>query len=1070
MAFASYSPHREAGTMHLDLPSPTYRLDGTHFAHLQQLRRSLSRSPSKPSRFQLHKSDSPRSPISPLALARAFSPKAHKPTSPIKTFFESPLAQAVPAKKKFTLRRPTANFKASPRARQNSKSPRRVLGDSPTGANSTTPFYTRPTVGQENDTPARPSSSDSLESMDTDCRKFGLNDKPIKFEFAHRRPDLSPGPPVKSSPLKRNDGVMNLSGTPTGFSPVAKRRSLHSVSNLGTDFESIFDRNSMHAVQSPMEEEETQNEFDFSTPANPSQSPMRRATSLRKSTVMQRNANSPRPKPAFDGEFAMPGLAASKSRNRMSLDSSLGQSTTPTQTPFRKSTFDAGRMGLPTPFVRSTAGASQPHPLSHAHTPSSTTSGLGGMTPMAPPRAPHFAAPPGRPNQSHQFSRSLPIGVPRPHAPEGEHDSFDTPFKSVQQAPVAFSTGLMSKKNRNADEPANVYVMPDTPSKRQSYPPAQADRTDVIDTPLVKRGGSLFGDFNRPQPQFGTTSTPFSAHVSKFSTGSFGKGTSVFGNMGGSLQRRGSMVSVDGDDDLPDSQSPTANRTMVDTDASIDDMPPTPTKGHGASSRRSKESSLRRKTFRSRPSIGNDTFAAPEVANDFNASIISFGSSSPGSPLDSSFQPAETNRLSIAGNRRGSMNFNSSVSTFPPATPTTPRDHSVFFAEDKGAIPIGLTKNDVDEAISSRFREVKELDGGEGEFSKVYRVSQSVQGSTQDTPAGSQVWVVKKSKKPYTGQGDRNRKMREVDILYALRGNDHVLNINDHWEANSHLYIQSEYCEGGNLRRFLDTVGYSSRLDDFRIWKILLELSQGLTFIHHSGYIHLDLKPANILIDFGGSLKIADFGLASSWPAPKGIDGEGDRHYLAPEALCGRFDKPADVFALGMMLTEIAGNCVIPENGTYWTKLRSGEFEHVLPSLTWSADSGTLSRDGNGDPIPESNVSLDTFLMSDTDIEPQSTVQIRAASSPEEDLARAPKFMIDYTDPNTMDQVVKAMLHPVPEERPTSEQVLQCFGCQWVDYRRRAGATVYEGNFGPGEDILATYALDDADADMMDMS
>lgn len=888
--------------MHLDLPSPTYRLDGTHFAHLQQLRRSLSRSPSKPSRFQLHKSDSPRSPISPLALARAFSPKAHKPTSPIKTFPESPLGQAVPAKKKFTLRRSTANFKASPRTRQNSKSPRRVLGDSPTGGNSTTLFYTRPTFGQENDTPARPSSSESLESMDTDCRKFGLNDKPIKFEFAQRRPDLSPGAPVKSSPLKRNDGVMNLSGTPTGFSPVAKRRSLHSVSNLGTDFESIFDRNSIHAVQSPMEDEETRNEFDFSTPLN--QSPMRRATSLRKSTVMQRNANSPRPKPAFDGEFAMPGLAASKSRNRMSLDGSIGHSTTPTQTPFRKSTFDAGRMGLPTPFVRSTAGASQPHPLSHAHTPSSTTSSVGGFTPMAPPRAPHFAAPPARANQSHQFSRSLPIGVPRPHAPEGEHDSFDTPFKSVQQAPVAFSTGLMSKKNRNADEPANVYVMPDTPSKRQSYPPAQADRTDVIDTPLVKRGGSLFGDFNRPQPQFGTTSTPFSAHVSKFSTESFGKGTSVFGNLGGSLQRRGSMVSVDGDDDLPDSQSPTANRTMVDTDASVDDMPPTPTKGHGASSRRSKESSLRRKTFRSRPSIGNDTFAAPEVINDFNcksslntvtatshdeshsprsggqldsvgcdspsvqaslartlflrrtkssgrpsplsrqtlrtalllpfrkttanqmSASISFGSSSPGSPLDSSFQPNETNRLSIGGNRRGSMNFNSSISTFPPATPTTPRDHSIFFAEDKGAIPIGLTKNDVDEAISSRFREVKELDGGEGEFSKVYRVSQPVQGSPRNSPAGSQVWVVKKSKKPYTGQGDRNRKMREVEILYALRGNDHVLHINDHWEANSHLYIQSEYCEGGNLRRFLDTAGYSSRLDDFRIWKILLELSQ----------------------------------------------------------------------------------------------------------------------------------------------------------------------------------------------------------------------------------------------------
>lgn len=167
-----------------------------------------------------------------------------------------------------------------------------------------------------------------------------------------------------------------------------------------------------------------------------------------------------------------------------------------------------------------------------------------------------------------------------------------------------------------------------------------------------------------------------------------------------------------------------------------------------------------------------------------------------------------------------------------------------------------------------------------------------------------------------------------------------------------------------------------------------------------------------------------------------------------------------------MMLTEIAGNCVIPENGTYWTKLRSGEFEHVLPSLTWSADSSTLSRDGNGDPIPENSISLDTFLMSD---EPQPTVQVRAASSPEEDLARAPKFMVDYNDANTMDNVVKAMLHPDPDQRPTAEQVLQCFGCQWVDARRRAGATVYEGNFGPGEEVLATYA-DDVDADMMDMS
>ena len=81
--------------------------------------------------------------------------------------------------------------------------------------------------------------------------------------------------------------------------------------------------------------------------------------------------------------------------------------------------------------------------------------------------------------------------------------------------------------------------------------------------------------------------------------------------------------------------------------------------------------------------------------------------------------------------------------------------------------------------------------------------------------------------------------------------------------------------------------------------------------------------------------------------------------------------------------------------------------------------------------------------------------------------------MIEQNDDNSMDRVVKAMLHQDPDMRPTAEQVLQCFGCRWVESRRRAGATVYEGNFGPSEEVLATYANEahhNFDADMMDMS
>jgi mitosis inhibitor protein kinase SWE1 len=906
-----FSPHREGGILHL--PSPThphsYRLEGTHFSHLQQLRRSLSRSPSKPSRFQLRTTDSPRSPLSPLALTRALSPpKVYKPTSPTATYPESPLAVQASATKRFSLRRSQA-FRASPRTRNSkSKSPRRPLGDS-TDVGNATPSMARPTPGQEN-TPRRP-SAESPECMDTDQRP--VDDKPIKFAFAQSRPDLSPLPPAKSSPLKRNDALMNLSGG-NGSSPTAKRRSVHGAATLGVDFASIFDQTSATrntADESPRVYTDS-NAFSFSpvnAPGTPVQTPVRRTTSLRKSTLSQRS-NTPRAKPGFDGEFAIPGAAASKTRNRMSLDSSLGQSTTPAstpfaQTPFRSSTFDAARMGLPQPH-RTSFGNGQPHPLSHAHTPSSASSSTHSDTPMAPPRSSVFGFPQAAPSAPSQlFSRSLPLGIGRPTSQEGEEssqDSFDTPFKAVHQPPMAFSTGLLSKKNRNIDEPAagaGIYVMPDTPSKRQSFPPAAGDRAQNLDTPLVKRKGSLFGESARPQHQFGTPSTPFSANVSKFSVDNLGKRSSIFGNTSSSHQRRGSFVSIDGDDDtLPDTQSPTANRTMTDSQSSAEDMPPTPTKPSGGSSRRSKESSLRRKTFRGRPSIGADTFAAPEneststskynsdtipastldeassildelpsatcdspstqipsfprsrllrrskklgrpsplprralrptpsTQNKTKTSIAAgeyFGLSSPQTPSES-FPDFDADKFSMAGRRRDNHPFAQSLSALGPATPTTPRENH-FFNSVQGVIPIGLTKNDVDESLAERFHEVKQLDGGEGEFSTVYRVGKPIKVSPGRSPAGSQVWVVKKSKKPYTGAGDRSRKMREVDVLYALRGNDHVLDIKTHWEADSHLYIQTEYCEGGNLRRYLDNIGFNSRLDDFRIWKILLELS-----------------------------------------------------------------------------------------------------------------------------------------------------------------------------------------------------------------------------------------------------
>lgn len=168
----------------------------------------------------------------------------------------------------------------------------------------------------------------------------------------------------------------------------------------------------------------------------------------------------------------------------------------------------------------------------------------------------------------------------------------------------------------------------------------------------------------------------------------------------------------------------------------------------------------------------------------------------------------------------------------PPATPTAPRESGFNFSFGPGnPLAASVTQNDVDTALTSRF-DVVTLQGS-GEFSLVYRVErrpgvllQFSSPNATPSPAASQVWAVKKSKRPYAGFKDRERKMREVEILQALRGHDHIVRYADAWESRNYLYIQTEFCENGNLKDFLTQAGYKARLDDFRIWKILLELSE----------------------------------------------------------------------------------------------------------------------------------------------------------------------------------------------------------------------------------------------------
>jgi mitosis inhibitor protein kinase SWE1 len=206
--------------------------------------------------------------------------------------------------------------------------------------------------------------------------------------------------------------------------------------------------------------------------------------------------------------------------------------------------------------------------------------------------------------------------------------------------------------------------------------------------------------------------------------------------------------------------------------------------------------------------------------------------------------------------------------------------------------------------------------------------------------------------------------------------------------------------------------------------------------------------------------------MATTWPAPAGIEGEGDREYIGPEILMGKFDKPADIFALGLIMLEIAGNVELPDNGPSWQKLRTGDMSDV-PSLSWSS-SGTT---GQGEPSDRCSMenSFEDLYRFDAgeglgspkplnrhikDKQAGENLSSSFSLSGSDEIIGAPTFMIDPQNDQALDRVVRWMISPNPADRPVPDQILGTVGVKWVEVRRRAGATVFEGNWGPVDEMF----------------
>ena len=113
-----------------------------------------------------------------------------------------------------------------------------------------------------------------------------------------------------------------------------------------------------------------------------------------------------------------------------------------------------------------------------------------------------------------------------------------------------------------------------------------------------------------------------------------------------------------------------------------------------------------------------------------------------------------------------------------------------------------------------------------------------------------------------------------------------------------------EFIEGKNLASLLHRIG---RLPAAKSNQLAIQLAAGLEAAHAEQVLHLDLKPANLMIDRNGNLKIADFGLArfNSTTDNSGLIA-GTPGYMAPEQALGEpLTTRADIYAFGLVFYEM---------------------------------------------------------------------------------------------------------------------------------------------------------------------
>ncbi|XP_067841975.1 serine/threonine-protein kinase Nek3 [Heptranchias perlo] len=151
------------------------------------------------------------------------------------------------------------------------------------------------------------------------------------------------------------------------------------------------------------------------------------------------------------------------------------------------------------------------------------------------------------------------------------------------------------------------------------------------------------------------------------------------------------------------------------------------------------------------------------------------------------------------------------------------------------------------------------------------------------------------------------QRSRREAILLAKMKHTNIVAFKDSFEAEGHLYIVMEYCDGGDLMQKL--LHQKEKLfPEETVLNLFVQICLGMKHIHDRRVLHRDIKSKNIFLTKNGVIKLGDFGSAHLLNSPMAFAHTyvGTPYYVSPEIWENKpYNNKSDIWAVGCVLYEL---------------------------------------------------------------------------------------------------------------------------------------------------------------------